>query len=261
MGQVIAQISDLHISTRKQRAEGSVDPEPYLIAAVEHLNRLKPSLVLITGDLTARGKEEEYDKLVQLLAPLSSPIRVIPGNHDHRARMRAKFGQHLPDDGEFLHYAFEHDGLRFIALDTTIPGQKGGNLCEQRLDFLKQELSVDQPTVLMMHHPPLATGITHMDRMACDNAELLGQVIASHSNIELIMCGHVHRTALRRWHGTVVFICPAIANQLSLSLGPEDTPVWVDEPAAVAVHLWQPGRGVVTHLSYIGDFIKSTGRP
>lgn len=251
MGHVIAQISDLHLSTRKRLAEGRVDPEPYLVAAIEHLNQLKPELVLITGDLAARGKEEEYDKLVGLLAGLCCPVRVIAGNHDRREPMRERFSDHLPSDGEFLHYAFEHCGLRFIALDTTIPGQVAGVICQQRLDFLKQELRVERPTVVMMHHPPVATGIARMDRIGCENAELVGQVIAEHPWVELIVCGHVHRPVMRRWCGSMIFICPAIANQLSLSLGVEGKPVWVNEPGAVAIHFWQPGQGVTTHLSYV----------
>lgn len=252
MGHVIAQISDLHLSTRKRWTGGRVDPEPYLLAAIDHLNLLKPELVLITGDLVARGKEEEYDKLVELLAGLCCPVRVIAGNHDRREPMRERFSDHLPGDGEFLHYAFEHCGLRFIALDTTTPGQTAGVMCQQRLDFLRQELKVKCPTVIVMHHPPVAIGIPRMDRIGCNNADRVGQVVAEHPWVELVVCGHVHRPAMQRWCGSMVFTCPAIANQLSLSLGVEGDAIWVHEPAAVAIHFWQPGQGVITHLSYIG---------
>ena len=46
---------------------------------------------------------------------------------------------YLPSQG-FLHYAVERGGLRFIGLDTLVPGQGGGELCAERLAWLDATL-------------------------------------------------------------------------------------------------------------------------
>ena len=82
---------------------------------------------------------------------------------------------YLPRDGGFLQYCVEDWPLRLIALDTIIPGEPGGRLCEQRLAWLAARLA-EQPeraTLIMMHHPPFATGIGHMDGMALEAPERL----------------------------------------------------------------------------------------
>ncbi|WP_425469720.1 metallophosphoesterase [Paraburkholderia unamae] len=50
--------------------------------AVTASNRLnpEPQLVLITGDLTDEGLPEEYEMLHELLAQLTHPNMVLPGN-------------------------------------------------------------------------------------------------------------------------------------------------------------------------------------
>src|SRR5207245_3949899 len=105
---------------------------------------------------------EEYALLRSLLEPLSMPVFVIPGNHDAREPMRDAFiaDGYLPHEG-FLHYAIEEHALRIIGLDTLVPGEAGGALCEDRLRWIDRALAAapGRPTLVLMHHPPFATGI------------------------------------------------------------------------------------------------------
>ena len=70
------------------------------------------------------------------------PVFVIPGNHDSRDLLRAAFGAdgYLPKDG-FLQYAIEDYPVRLVALDTHIPGEGGGELCDERLAWLDRTLA------------------------------------------------------------------------------------------------------------------------
>lgn len=54
------------------------------------------------------------------------------------------------------------------------------------------------------------------------------------------------------WAGTLCLTAPATGFQIALRLGPSVPFGWVEEPAAVALHLWD-GDGLVSHLSYVGD--------
>ena len=257
---ILAQISDLHIVPQGRKVYDRIDTPAFLVRAVAHLNALdpRPDFVWITGDLVDRGSPEEYANLREMLTALQIPWALMPGNHDERAALRQAFADHpyLPSTGEFLHYALDDLPLRLLALDTLIPGESGGRLCQARLDWLSDRLAEhpDRPTVVAMHHPPFLTGLTEMDSINCDNSAALGALVAEHPQIERIICGHVHRPIVIRWNGTVVTTAPATAHQVTLDLKDGTPTSWIMEPPACHLHYWRPDAGLVTHLSYIGDY-------
>jgi len=97
-------------------------------------------------------------------------------------------------------------------------------------------------------------GIDRMDRQGLANAEAMGNVIAQHSAIEGIVCGHLHRPIHTRWQGTVVTTAPSPAHQVALDLDKGEKLGWVMEPPACLLHAWRAGAGLVTHTSYVGEF-------
>ncbi len=256
---LFAQITDLHVTAAGHLAVGGIDANTMASAAVTALNALtpQPDFVVITGDLTNDGKPEEYQALRDILAPLRLPAYVIPGNHDNRHNLRAAFFDHgyLPVGCEFLHYTVDDFPVRLIALDTVEPGQSGGCLCPARLGWLAKRLgeAPDRPTVILMHHPPIDTGIGPMDRFGCANSAIAAHLVAAHGGVERILCGHVHRTVIVRWGGSVVLICPATAHQVALDLTADASAAWTLEPPAMALHLWLPESGLVSHQRPIAD--------
>jgi 3',5'-cyclic AMP phosphodiesterase CpdA len=256
---LIAQISDTHIKPEGRLAFGRVDTARCLARAVEHVRRLTPvpDVVLLTGDLADAGLDEEYVHLRRLLAPLSMPAYVIPGNHDAREPLRRVFGAdgYLPREGA-LDYVIDAHPVRLIALDTLVPGQAGGRLGPERLAWLDGRLAEApaRPTVVLMHHPPFATGLAAMDTMALEDGEALGAIIGRHAQVERVICGHVHRAIHARWCGTVVTTAPSSAHQVQLDLREHGDFAWTLEPPACLLHLWRPGMGLVTHTSPIGEF-------
>ncbi len=255
---LIAQITDLHVTEPGALAAGRIDTGAALAAAVAHLNRLRPrpDLVVITGDLANGPRPAEYEALARLLAPLELPWCAIPGNHDDRDALRALCaGQPwLPAPGPFFHYAIDHLPVRLIALDTVVPGETPGLLCDRRSDWLADRLAEapGRPTVLLMHHPPHEVGIGFMDALRCFGTERLARMVEDHPAIERILCGHVHRQTLARWHGTAVSTAPSAAFQFALNLEPGAPPTVSDEPPALALHLWRAGQGLVSHLQAVG---------
>lgn len=255
---LIAQISDTHIKTPGRLAYRRVDTAHMLRACVDRLIRLtpRPDLVLITGDLVDRGEPEEYCHLRELLAPLPIPMLVIPGNHDEREALRAAFrdGGYLPDSG-FLHYAVVRGALRFVALDTLVPGQSGGTLCAARLAWLEQTLAAcpDLPTVVMMHHPPFETGIGHMDDIGLDGREAYAAIVARHPQVRATLCGHLHRVILTHVAGRPAMTVPSPAHQVALGLEPGAPSAFRMEPPGFMLHRWT-GRELVSHHAFIDEF-------
>jgi hypothetical protein len=162
----------------------------------------------------------------------------------------------LPRDGGFLQYTVEDWPVRLVALDTLIPGASGGRLCAERLAWLDTRLAEapDRPTVVLMHHPPFVTGMRKMDEMGLDGIDALAAVIRRHPQVERLVCGHLHRSIVRRFAGTVACTSPATAHQLALDLGEAPRLATVMEPPACLLHLWLDGAaGLVSHVSVIGD--------
>jgi Icc protein len=270
---LVAQITDTHILAAgniyhsphraipldAEPGWSRIDTAACLARAVAELNALtpRPDVTVVTGDLTDHGGAEEYANLRTLLAPLAMPVYLILGNHDSREGLRAAFrgDGYLPQAG-FLHYAVDGYELRIVALDTHIPGEHAGLLCAERLAWLDRTLAAapDQPTLVMMHHPPFATGIAHMDRHALKNPGEFAQIVRRHPQIERILCGHLHRTIDHRFAGTVAGTAPSTAHQLVLDIDPGAPAEFTFEPPGYQLHYWRDGAGLVTHTAVFGEW-------
>jgi 3',5'-cyclic-AMP phosphodiesterase len=258
----IAQISDLHIKPRGQLAYGRVDTAKALENCVAAVNAFRPApdFVVISGDLADTPVAEEYDYLLELLAPLKLPFAGIPGNHDGRDMMRAAFpnAAYAFSSGP-LNQTIAVGELDLVLLDSSVPGKPHGELEAPTLQWLDMTLrsSVDRPALLFLHHPPFIAGIWHMDRQNLSNAAELAVIIKRHPRVQLVSTGHVHRAALTLFAGVPCTICPAPNHAVDLDLGHLREPSFKVEPPAFHLHTWFAGEGfghVVTHQVPIGAF-------
>lgn len=249
---VIAQFSDLHVVAAGRNHYG-VDTATGLERCIDHLCALDvpPDLLVASGDLVDAGQPVEYDRLRAMLSRVRVPLCLMPGNHDRRASLRGVFDDHryLGSEGR-IHYFRDVGGLRVIALDSVIEGRDSGDLDAEQLQWLESLLSAEpqQPVLVFMHHPPVVTGFSRMDRIAVapESVEGLGRIIARHPQVKAVLCGHVHRCAQTAWHGTLVSVCPSTAFQARLRLGAGRFEAAPDEPPAYQLHYWD-GAMLVTH--------------
>ena len=255
----LVQLTDLHIREPGRLAYGRIDTAPYLQRAVQTVLglRQRPDAVVITGDLSDFGRAGEYAHLAQLLAPLSMPVYLMPGNHDERDQLRRSFPTHTYlGQGGFIQYSVNVGGLRLLAIDTCVPGQSHGALCEDRLAWLETRLeaSSSEPVVIAMHHPPFRTLIGHMDQIGLlEGAAALEALVARFPNVERVICGHLHRAIDVRFGGTIASTSPAPAHQVALDLDANASSAWMLEPPGFRVHAWD-GERLVTHLAASGEF-------
>lgn len=255
---IIAQITDLHILPKGKLAYGRVDTASMLRAAIAHLNRLHPApeLVLITGDVADHGDPLAYAHCRELLAGLPAPFHVIPGNHDRRDEFRRAFADqpYLPGSG-FIQYAVEDHPVRLVAIDSQIPGQTHGRLCEEQLTWLDETLGQrpDAPTIVMMHHAPFRTGLPHFDGVSLERPETLEAVVRRHPQVERIVCGHVHRPTQIRFGGTIASACPGTAHQVTLDLQPDTEESFSLDPPGFQLHRWN-GERLYTYTAVVGEY-------
>lgn len=255
---ILCQISDLHITPQRRPAYGVVDTATMLERCVAHIEALRPGVdaIVATGDLVDAGSAPEYELLRELLAPLSAPVYLMPGNHDERTALRAAFPEHgyLRQQQRFCQYTVDVGTVRLIALDTVIAGAPGGELCAERLEWLDRALAANRrPTVIALHHPPFASGVGFMDEIALAEPQHLAAIVSKHPNVERVICGHVHRPIQARFAGSIASACPSTAHQVVLDLHRGAPAAFIMEPPAFQLHVWN-GASLVTHTVPVGDF-------
>ncbi len=247
---LLAQLTDAHVRDDDEQ------PARMLADAVRDVVALRPAAVLVTGDLTEHGRPHEYERVRELLAPLTVPVHVLGGNHDDREDLRAAFP--LPGDdaaGDDYRYAVRCGPLRLIGLDTTDPGRVEGRLGSERLAWLDARLAEEPqtPTIVAMHHPPLLLGIPAWDAIGLTDADraALGEVVAGRGHVLRIVAGHVHRAALGSAGACPVFTCPSTWLQGRLDFARPDELSVVAEPPGFAVHVAVGGE-LTSHVQPVG---------
>ena len=257
---LLAQVTDMHIKAGGKRSYKVVDTEASLARCVEQILRLPqvPDAVLFTGDLTDFGKREEYENLARLIAPLGMPVFLMAGNHDDPGLMRDMFPRHayLRQRTGKLDYVIDEFPMRIVALDSTIPHRSPGLLTPEQLAWLDEMLGreQDKPTLVALHHPPFWTGIGHMDIQPLTNPDALAAVIRKHPQVERVVAGHLHRSIVARFAGTVASTSPSPSHQVALDLADDAASRFVMEPPGFQLHLWREGTGLVSHTVAVGEF-------
>jgi 3',5'-cyclic-AMP phosphodiesterase len=258
---LICQLTDLHVRPKgmpcNRVSETNMLTERACRAVAAFSSR--PDLVIITGDLTECGLESEYANLSAILArTLDIPIYVIPGNHDCRATLRSSLA-HFPGvirHPTFVQYAIEDWPVRIVMLDTLAPGEAHGILTPSQLDWLDQTLAEQphKPTLIGMHHPPIATGLSHMDQIALRNRDAFRAVIARHQQVARIVCGHHHRSIVGQCAQATVVIAPAATHQVELTFNPAESGAFNLEPASFQLHAWLGDDGFAAHTVHVERF-------
>src|SRR4051812_34083760 len=247
---LIAQLSDPHIGADW----AGQDPVEGLDAAVRAIDTLEPRpvAVVVSGDLAETGADAEYEQVRALVAPLDLPLYVLPGNCDDRATLRRHFN--LPGVGaEPVQYVADLDSLRLVVLDSTRPGEDGGELGAERLAWLEAALNdaADVATVIALHHPPIVTGIPAMDAIGlpAGDRRALAAVVARHPQVRRIVAGHVHRTIVANLDGCAVLAVPSSYTQFTLDFRAPGLSI-SREPAGIAVHAVLDGE-VISHVQHV----------
>jgi Icc protein len=260
-GTLVAQVTDLHIGfDRDNPHELNVRR---LNLVIDQLNamRPKPSLLLVTGDLVEFADDlDAYRHLVALVGRWEGPVLWAIGNHDGREQFRSVLPQVPADDNGFVQYEMDHGGLRWIVLDTLDAGRHGGMICEKRAAWLKKRLTErkDTPTVIVLHHPPVDTGIDWMSALSCEEwVQRLEAVIRPARQVVGMIAGHVHRPIATSFAGKPLVVCASTAPWVALDLEdidpkhPDGRPLILGDAPAFALHYWN-GERLLSHFDAAG---------
>ncbi len=174
-------------------------PETMNGAAVEEMSAVAPDAVLVKGDLTAEGLDEEYAAFLRCYqGAFGDRLHHIRGNHD------AYRGQSYAPSERF---AVELPGVTLAVLDTTTPFAANGSLDDEQLTWLDERgVAADRPLLVFGHHHPWAPGSRHRSDsyfgIVPDWSERLIEVVARRRAIGGYFAGHTHRNRVRRFEAT-----------------------------------------------------------
>lgn len=222
----ILQISDPHILSESRLFQDTIDTAAALrdmlawLSALLH--RIAPvQRIVVTGDLTECGSAAAYRHFTSTMENCPLPWRAIPGNHDSREAMRAGLqdAPWMPAQGP-INWREDLADVTILGLDTLVEGADHGALSLETLDWLRTALEdlADRPVLLIMHHPPIVTGIDAMDRIGLQDRARLEDVLSHHRGPLQIACGHVHRMMIGQFAGRQVAIAPGTSHAVGLNL-------------------------------------------
>lgn len=188
----IAHLSDIHF--------GRIAHDDIVQVLVNEVNAGDVDLVAISGDLTQRARDHEFEAASTMIDRFEAPVLVVPGNHDvypwwhpikRLMRPLARYRKHITPD---LTPHFEQNGVAVLGVNTAHGRTvKGGRIDADDLEAIRSYFApVDDRTftVLVLHHHLTkirALGRHDIARYAQDALDA-----AAESGVDLILCGHLH---------------------------------------------------------------------
>ena len=172
-------------------------PETMNQAAVAEIAAIDPAAVVVKGDLSQDGAEEEWAAFEACYrTPFGDGLHVVRGNHD------AYLGQDRYAGDTWI----ELPGITVGLLDTVIPQHTTGTLRPDQVLAIDDRLGATAgPVLLLGHHQqwiPHPDGDGHRGEteyfgMHPDASDALDELCVRHPNVLGYAAGHTHRHRVR----------------------------------------------------------------
>jgi Icc protein len=196
----ILELSDIHFRAEPGEPLYDQDPDARLQAVVSKWATFGRDLdlILLTGDQTDDGSRSGCARLREALEPIGVPIVAVLGNHDEQAAHQGIFDTST---------VTELGAWRVLGSNTSSPDRIHGEIEVGALIAAIDDLD-QRPTLLHVHHPPIAPSSHPMFQLT-GGAELL-DALGTRPQVRAVLSGHVHTpfTVLPP-RGPVLLGCPA----------------------------------------------------
>jgi 3',5'-cyclic AMP phosphodiesterase CpdA len=193
----IAHLSDLHFGAHDQRLVGAVKSD---------LDRLKPDLVVISGDFTQRARTEQFREACKFLEALREhghEVLGVPGNHDVPLydvlrRFLSPLARYRRFIDETLCPFVEMPGIAVIGVNTARSLTfKDGRINKDQVAFIREAFSrtpSEAMRVLVTHHPLFAMEVAGEAERAIGRHELALDVVEE-CGVNMVLAGHHHHAS------------------------------------------------------------------
>lgn len=199
----ILHLSDPHFGT---------NPADVTAALLAEAQRLAPDLIILSGDITQRAREEQFQaaaRFIEQLPPV--PRLIVPGNHDIplfdiRRRICAPHERFTRILSTEVASSLEVGDIQVIGFNSAPPWRHiNGELSAQKVEQVLAEYAHVRVSfrICVFHHPLDVRRF--QDRInIIRGASALCPVLARHG-VDLVMSGHIHdplmRTSEHRYPG------------------------------------------------------------
>jgi 3',5'-cyclic AMP phosphodiesterase CpdA len=213
----VLHLSDLHVGSRE-----APQVERSLAALIE---RTAPELIVVSGDLTHRGRPEQHVAAAAFLRALGPPVLAIPGNHDIPYTFPARFTRTFREferQWETTEPVFRAPTLHVVGLNSVRAWRhQSGGIRETQLVHAR-ELLAEAPDgalrIVTLHHHLIGAPWRSRKKPVSRRSHVLAALVDS--GAELILAGHIHQGAVSERHefevirgdarGVVVSIAPGL---------------------------------------------------
>ena len=193
----LVHLSDLHFGAHEER----------LVEAVEqHVDDIKPDLVVISGDFTQRARTEQFEQACEFLDRLRQrghEVLAVPGNHDVPLydvvrRFLSPLARYRRFIDDTLCPFVELPGVAVLGINTARSLTfKDGRINEGQVDFIRDTFdrtSRDVFRILVTHHPLFALPVGEQVEAPVGRQELALDAV-SDAGVDLLLAGHTHHAA------------------------------------------------------------------
>jgi 3',5'-cyclic AMP phosphodiesterase CpdA len=213
----VLHLSDLHF--------GAGDDAAIERGAPALVERFEPELVIASGDLSHRGREDQLARASEFLRGLDRPVLAIPGNHDIPYTFPARFTRSFREferQWKTTEPTYSSPTLHVVGLNSVRPWrhQSGGirthqlRSAEERL----REAAPDAFQIVVLHHHMIGAPWRSRKKPVARRNNVLGSLVAA--GADLIVAGHIHQAAVSERHefeisrggepGVVVSVAPGL---------------------------------------------------
>jgi 3',5'-cyclic AMP phosphodiesterase CpdA len=261
-------ISDLHFGRPLAMSR--------LNALGESIRELRPAAVAVSGDLTQRCTEHEFERAAGFLASIRkvAPVIVVPGNHDvrwmwaiahslglfRRRRPGFKYRRYRRHISRELNPSLELSKAVIAGINTAHGISRGsltrrirdlgviGHVPRRGLEKAREAFRRADPgaaRIIMIHHNPIRGEISGRHGLA--NTE---EALAAFADmgVELVLCGHDHQEAIHHVEtterGLVISTAGTISNRLRAGRRSSFNVVEItDGEMEISTHTWERMKG------------------
>lgn len=186
----IAHLSDLHFGCE---ASGVLEELEASLA------EFAPHVVIVTGDLTQRAREQQFRGARAFLERLPFPRLVVPGNHDiaplHRPleRILSPYARYRRFINKELDHVWHDEELLVLGLSSVQPWRwKEGTVSTRQLDWIVASAKHHprQHSILAAHHPMVRASTTRPTRLLRRHHPLASALDAA--GVGICLSGHLH---------------------------------------------------------------------
>ncbi len=252
----IFQMSDIHLFANKDQTLLQLNTYDSFHAVLNSVTALlqkhKPDLIVLTGDLSQDSSSESYQYLIDSMQNFACEIAWLPGNHDVTITLNKTLGKsYFNPDRHLL-----KKNWQIILLDSHQDGKVAGFLDDVQLNFLRNNLqSCNKPALIMLHHHVLPVGSVWLDKLNLINSEQFLQIIDQFPQVKGVVCGHVHQASAQTRNNVLFTSTPSTSIQFKpLS---DKFALDAEMPGFNVFDLYEDGRirTIVSRIAYNADYL------